>query len=91
VLGKPEARLPQYMVPSAIVLLEKLPLTANGKIDRQALAALPLEAQERTTDYVAPRTETERALAAIWGELLKLDRWASTTTSSTSARIRCSR
>jgi len=68
-----KARLPQYMVPSAIVLLEKLPLTANGKIDRQALAAMPLEAQERTTDYVAPRTETERALAAIWGELLKLD------------------
>jgi acyl carrier protein len=69
-----KARLPQYMVPSAIVLLETLPLTANGKIDRQALAALPIEAQERTTDYVAPRTETERALAAIWGELLKVDR-----------------
>jgi amino acid adenylation domain-containing protein len=67
-------RLPQYMVPSAIVLLEKLPLNANGKIDRQALAALPVEAQERATDYVAPRTETERSLAAIWGELLGLDR-----------------
>lgn len=66
-------RLPQYMVPSAIVLLEKLPLTANGKIDRHALAALEVEAQERTTDYVAPRTETERSLAAIWGELLGLD------------------
>jgi acyl carrier protein len=69
-----KARLPQYMVPSAIVLLEKLPLTANGKIDRQALAALQAEAPERTTDYVAPRTETERSLAAIWGELLGLDR-----------------
>src|SRR5262249_46047331 len=69
-----KARLPQYMVPSAIVLLETLPLNANGKIDRQALAALPLEAQERTTDYVAPSTETERALAAIWGELLKVER-----------------
>ena len=68
-----KARLPQYMVPSAIVLLEKLPLTANGKIDRQALAALPIEAQARTTCYVAPRTETERALAAIWGELLKVE------------------
>src|SRR6185295_8718025 len=67
-------RLPQYMLPSAIVLLEKLPLNANGKIDRQALAALRVEAQERTTDYVAPRTETERSLAAIWGELLGLDR-----------------
>jgi amino acid adenylation domain-containing protein len=69
-----KARLPQYMVPSAIVLLETLPLTANGKIDRQALAALAVEAPERTGNYVAPRTETERSLAAIWGELLKLDR-----------------
>ena len=69
-----KARLPQYMVPSAIVLLEKLPLTANGKIDRQGLAALQVEAQERTTNYIAPRTETERSLAAIWGELLGLDR-----------------
>ncbi|MFL6563820.1 MAG: amino acid adenylation domain-containing protein [Burkholderiales bacterium] len=67
-------RLPHYMVPSAIVLLEKLPLTANGKLDRHALAALQVEAQERTTDYVAPRTETERSLAAIWAELLGLDR-----------------
>src|SRR3954471_3587987 len=68
-----KARLPQYMVPSAIVLLETLPLTANGKIDRQGLAALPVEAPERTGNYVAPRTETERSLAAIWGELLKID------------------
>jgi amino acid adenylation domain-containing protein len=68
-----KAKLPQYMVPSAIALLESLPLTANGKIDRQALAAMPVEAQERAADYVAPRTETERALAAIWSELLKVD------------------
>ncbi|MBW8710498.1 MAG: non-ribosomal peptide synthetase, partial [Mycobacterium sp.] len=66
-------RLPQYMLPSAIVLLEKLPLTANGKIDRHALAGLQVEAQERKTDYVAPRTETEQSLATIWGELLGLD------------------
>ena len=69
-----KARLPQYMVPPVIMLLETLPLNANGKIDRQALAALPIEAEERTTEYVAPRTETERALAAIWGELLKVER-----------------
>jgi amino acid adenylation domain-containing protein len=68
-----KARLPQYMVPSVIVLLETLPLNANGKLDRQALAALPIEPQARTTEYVAPRTETERALVAIWGELLKVD------------------
>jgi aryl carrier-like protein len=69
-----KTRLPHYMVPSALVLMEKLPLTANGKLDRQALAALPVEAQDRTSEYVAPRTETERSLAAIWGELLKLER-----------------
>ena len=68
-----KARLPQYMVPSVIVLLETLPLNANGKLDRQGLAALPIEPQARTTEYVAPRTETERALVAIWGELLKVD------------------
>ena len=69
-----KAKLPQYMVPSVIVLLEALPLNANGKIDRQALAALPIEPAERTAEYVAPRTETERALAAIWGELLNVER-----------------
>ena len=62
-----KARLPQYMVPSAFGLLEKLPLTANGKIDRQALAALPTEKHQTG---VEPRTETEKALAQIWSELL---------------------
>jgi acyl carrier protein len=55
------------MLPSAFGLLEKLPLTANGKIDRQALAALPTEKHQTG---VEPRTETEKALAQIWSELL---------------------
>jgi acyl carrier protein len=65
-------RLPQYMVPSALVPLEKLPLTANGKIDRQALAALPIEiaASARAT---SPRTPTEETLTAIWRELLSVE------------------
>jgi amino acid adenylation domain-containing protein len=66
-------RLPPYMVPSNFVRMEKLPLTANGKIDRQALAALPLESAGPGPDFVAPRSGTERALAGIWSELLKIE------------------
>ena len=79
-------RLPPYMVPSAYVFLEKLPLNANGKIDRQALAALPIEAPAAFASLGAPRTETEKTVAAIWAELLRVEQWASTTTCSTSAR-----
>jgi acyl carrier protein len=68
-----KARLPQYMVPSAFVLMESLPLTLNGKIDRQALAAVPFENLEPARAFVGPRTQTEKALAAIWGALLKVE------------------
>jgi amino acid adenylation domain-containing protein/FkbM family methyltransferase len=68
-----KARLPQYMVPSAYVLLDGLPLTANGKIDRQALPAFSSETVPTTPAVVGPATETERALAAIWAELLKVE------------------
>ena len=67
-------RLPPYMVPSAFVRLERLPLNANGKVDRQALAALAPEAPQAAGDFAAPRTATESALAAIWSELLGLER-----------------
>lgn len=68
-----KARLPQYMVPSAFVLMDSLPLTLNGKIDRQALAVLPFENIEPARDFVGPRTETEKALAVIWSQLLKVE------------------
>jgi acyl carrier protein len=61
-----QKRLPEYMVPSAYVELEKLPLTANGKLDRTALPK-PAEANE---DYVAPRTEVEEILAGIWANVI---------------------
>src|SRR5581483_1381011 len=64
-------QLPDYMVPAAMVMLAKLPLNANGKIDRQALPA-PEQAQTKT--YVAPRTPTEEVLAGIWAEVLRRDR-----------------
>ncbi|MFI0187757.1 non-ribosomal peptide synthase/polyketide synthase [Streptomyces sp. NPDC017082] len=63
--------LPGYMVPSAFVVLDRFPLTENGKTDRAALPA-PAPAEERTGPaYVAPRTPTEEALAAIWEETLQ--------------------
>ena len=63
--------LPAYMVPSAFVPLEALPLTPSGKVDRRALPAPEWAA---TSDYVAPRTPMEETLAEIWRELLQLDR-----------------
>nr|WP_223759268.1 non-ribosomal peptide synthase/polyketide synthase [Myxococcus sp. RHSTA-1-4] len=65
------ARLPDYMVPSACVVLEALPLTANGKVDRKAL---PAPSRRRETEYVEPRTETEQRLAGLWKELLGVTR-----------------
>jgi acyl carrier protein len=63
-------RLPEYMVPSAMVELAKLPLTANGKVDRKALP----EPEERVREYKAPSTVTEELVAQIWAEVLKLNR-----------------
>ncbi|MFP2903248.1 condensation domain-containing protein, partial [Corallococcus sp. 4LFB] len=64
-----KGRLPEYMVPSAFVVLEALPLNANGKVDRKALPNLEAGA-ERTRQYVAPRTATEEALTNIWTQVL---------------------
>jgi amino acid adenylation domain-containing protein len=64
-------RLPEYMVPQAFITLEQIPLTANGKVDRRALLGLRVEAGEQ--QHLAPRNDTEHALAAIWGELLRLE------------------
>jgi acyl carrier protein len=63
-------RLPEHMVPSAFVVLDALPLTANGKVDRRALPQPDVAA---ALDYVAPETETELTLAQIWSSLLRID------------------
>ncbi|HVR97663.1 MAG TPA: condensation domain-containing protein, partial [Thermoanaerobaculia bacterium] len=68
------AQLPAYMVPSAFVALETLPLTPNGKVDRRALPAPGGDRPEMGREFVAPRTAAEEVLAAIWGEVLGIDR-----------------
>ncbi|WP_406217955.1 amino acid adenylation domain-containing protein [Streptomyces canus] len=66
-------RLPDYMVPAAFIALDAMPLNANGKVDRRALPA-PDRGDLRTgTDHVPPRTPTEKALAAIWSEVLGVE------------------
>ncbi|HET8934106.1 MAG TPA: amino acid adenylation domain-containing protein [Polyangiales bacterium] len=66
------AKLPSFMVPSQIILLPAMPVTANGKVDRKALPS-PTE-RSLTTEYIAPRNELEEKLVGIWEDLLKRER-----------------
>ncbi|MDJ0837739.1 MAG: amino acid adenylation domain-containing protein [Acidobacteriota bacterium] len=63
-------RLPDYMIPTAVIAMKCFPLTPNGKLDRKAL---PEPRWDSSADYLAPETETEKMLASLWGELLKRD------------------
>ncbi|MGG1947135.1 phosphopantetheine-binding protein, partial [Trinickia sp. NRRL B-1857] len=69
VFARLQAHLPAYMVPAHLIELDALPLTPNGKCDR---AALPSPATE--AEFAAPASETERVLAEIWAQVLRLDR-----------------
>ncbi|MGG7637882.1 condensation domain-containing protein, partial [Pseudomonas sp. ES1] len=64
--------LPDYMVPAHLLQLDALPLTANGKLDRKALPAP--DASQAQQAYVAPRSELEQRIAAIWQDVLKVER-----------------
>ncbi|WP_143021615.1 non-ribosomal peptide synthetase, partial [Paenibacillus sp. OK060] len=66
--------LPNYMVPSFFVYLDRLPLTANGKIDRKALPQPELQMEE----YKAPSSQTEQTLASIWSEILGVEKISAT-------------
>jgi acyl carrier protein len=67
-------RLPEYMVPATFVSLAALPIGATGKVDRRALPVPRLEDPEGELSLTAPRTDTERQLAAIWAEVLGHER-----------------
>jgi hypothetical protein len=64
-------KVPDYLVPSQFVMLEKLPVTVNGKADRKAL---PDPGARQDISHIAPRTPTERAVAALWEELIGRER-----------------
>jgi acyl carrier protein len=68
-----KSTLPEYMVPSAFVVLERMPLTPNGKLDRRALPTPELDAYV-SRDYQAPQGAVEEIVAAIWQELLGVER-----------------
>ena len=71
--GLLRAKLPEHMVPSAFVILDRFPLTPNGKLDRRALPA-PGDQALGTQAYEAPEGPIETAIAAIWAEFLHLER-----------------
>jgi amino acid adenylation domain-containing protein len=65
-------QLPDYMLPTYFVRVDRLPLTSNGKIDRKALPAVTYEDVQPAQNLVEPRTDTEKAVAAIWTQLLNV-------------------
>ncbi|QLE40077.1 amino acid adenylation domain-containing protein [Nostoc sp. C052] len=67
-----KSKLPEYMLPNAFVILEAIPLTSNGKVDRRALPAPELHSQ-LTNKFIAPRTPIEEMLALIWAQVLKVE------------------
>lgn len=72
--GYLRARLPEYMVPAGWVVLDELPLTPSGKIDRRALPAPEERSAEDERGFVAPRTAVEGVMAGIWTQVLGLER-----------------
>ena len=69
-----QGRLPDYLVPSAVMFLPALPLTPNGKINRRALPVPETAVTRRENEYVAPRTPGENLVASIWAKVLSLPR-----------------
>jgi FkbM family methyltransferase len=72
--GQLQGQLPDYMIPSVFAILDSLPLTPNGKIDRKALPAPAGERAAAEAVFVAPQTDLERTIAAVWQELLHIEK-----------------
>ncbi|MCC5658518.1 amino acid adenylation domain-containing protein [Nostoc sp. XA010] len=68
-----KGKLPQYMIPKAFVILDYLPLTANGKVDHYALKAIDTQSRSIDKAFISPRTPTESTLAKIWAEVLNVE------------------
>ena len=68
-----QRKLPDYMIPSAFVFLDALPRTPNGKVDYRSLPIPEFERSRLETEFVAPHTSVEKALARIWEEVLDID------------------
>jgi amino acid adenylation domain-containing protein len=69
-----QEKLPDYMIPSVFVMLAALPLTPNGKVDRRALPAPDQSRPSLEQVYIAPASEAERAIAAVWRDVLQVER-----------------
>jgi hypothetical protein len=69
-----KSKLPEHMVPSSFVMLDDLPLTANGKVDRRKLLPADPYRVEQDEAFTAPRTPVEKLLAEIWTDVLKIER-----------------
>lgn len=67
-------KLPDYMVPSDFKLLDALPLTVNGKVDRLALSGLKGHSEQLSAAYAMPQTETEQFIASVWQEILRIEK-----------------
>jgi amino acid adenylation domain-containing protein len=67
-------RLPEHMIPATFVVLDALPMTASGKVDRRALPEPDWNRSALLGEYVAPQTDTEQRLATIWSEVLNVSR-----------------
>jgi acyl carrier protein len=67
-------RLPEYMIPAEFVIVERMPLTSNCKVDRLELLNMKVSSLESDTAFMSPTTEVEQIIAEIWKDLLQVDR-----------------
>jgi amino acid adenylation domain-containing protein len=68
-----KTRLPEYMIPAGFITLERMPLTAHGKVDRPALTEIRQGLMVAGSQFVGPRDPTEKVVAAIWADLLAIE------------------